>query len=151
MSLAQKASVPIPELDPPVRILCHTATWFYAAQEAQDRGLSPRKSTLAILENIARIAPQTAILALARSGKWNFNKNVHTPADGTVLLWEEQPTHSAIVSAHDKISGYNQGNQWPGSGQDYSTEDPKNLIAKWRIVKTIREDTIVKAAGKFNL
>ncbi len=153
MSLAQKASVPIPPLDPPITILCHTAVWFYAAQEAQDRGLSPRKTTKAILGNIAIMpeGPQQAMKGLPRSGTWDFNKTPTTPIDGTVLLWEVSPTHSAIVTGKDRISGYNQANLWPDSGMGYSTRSPVNITKKYKVAQTILEDTIVSEAGRRNL
>ena len=153
MSLAKKASVPIPPLNLPVPILCHTATWIYAAQEAQDRGLSSRKTLEAIVSNIADMpeGPQQAIINLARSGTWDFNKTPTTPMDGIVLLWLEGASHSAIVSGKNAISGYNQVQQWSDSGTRYATRNPENIEAKYKVVKTILENTIVSHAGKRNL
>lgn len=153
MSLAKKASIPISNVPSGYTISCHTAIWYYAAEEAQERGMSRKKTTKEILDNILAIpeGPQQAILDLQQSGTWDFEKTPTTPIDGTVLVWLKLPTHSAIVTAKDAISGYDQGKEWRGAGFGYTTENPNNIVAEYSIVKTVLEDAIVAEAARRDL
>ena len=44
MPLAARALVPVPSVPGMARVTCHFATWFWAAQEAQQSGQTPIKT-----------------------------------------------------------------------------------------------------------
>jgi hypothetical protein len=154
MALANQALHALPVV-PGVALTCHVATWFWAAQEAQQRGLCAAKPAMATLGNIATMAvpAQPAILALVRSGNWDFAITPTTPPDGCVLLWPLQGTHSAVVSAANAITGYNQGVQLPVFHNQFghTTGAPGQLAAHQRLCKVIAEDTIVLQAAALDL
>jgi hypothetical protein len=153
MALAARALAPIPSV-PGVALTCHVAVWYWAAQEAQARGLTAARAPLATLQNIAGMVggPQAAMLALARSGNWNFNLVPNTPPTGTVLLWTGGATHSAVVVAANQVRGYSQVAQFPAIvNVGLTTGTPAQLGAAHRLVYTIAENTIVTAAGAQNL
>jgi hypothetical protein len=157
MALAQLA-IPIPPLtygNPPIPavITCHIAVWFWAAQEAQARGLTGAKAPGATLARIVAMpgGPQNAMMALPHSGMVNYGAAMPPalPAAGTVLRWATGATHSAVVTGPDTITGYNQGSQFvtaigmPGRTQCRRAD----MAAGQRICYTIPEATIVNAAG----
>ena len=154
MPLAQIATVAIPPI-PNVALTCHVATWYWAARTAQEQGLSVRKDQLAILGNIAtmRIPPQAAILGLARSGNWNFSITPTTPPLGTVLLWPNRGTHSAVVTRTRQISGYNQSVQFPHLAGQFglTIAAPDQLAPAFQSCVVVSEETIVRCAGQLNL
>jgi hypothetical protein len=107
MALAAFAAAAIPL--PGIPIFCHTATWYWAGQEAALRAPSLAQTPVQRIGNIAGMpnGPQNEMLALQPlSSPWNFVNGL--PPAGTVLLWTAPPTHSAVVTAGG-ISGYNQG------------------------------------------
>ena len=57
MSMATRATNPLPVSVTAFTISCHTATWYYVAKEAQGIGLTNHKTDTIILGNIATIAP----------------------------------------------------------------------------------------------
>jgi hypothetical protein len=135
-------------------ITCHVATWYWAAQEAMYRGLTSIKPAAETLQNMVRITggPQNAILALPRSGIWDFTRVPALPPPGTVLLWTDPPTHSAVVASTRMIAGYNQQCVFPrigSNGLTYGT--PAKLGPRSKRPFTISEETIVNAARSRNL
>lgn len=149
-ALADRALVGIPP-GAGVALTCHVATWYWAAQEAQARGLTTPKAPLRTLQRIAAMpgGPQGAMLALPRSGQWDFNIHPNTPPAGTVLLWTAGATHSAVVTAGGTIRGYNQVAQFAPNITDpgLTTGTPQDLGAVHRQCYTIAENDIVNAAG----
>src|SRR5262245_60863347 len=114
MALSQQAQTPLPPLtfgNPPipVPITCHVAVWFWAAQEAQARGLTSAKAPGATLQRIVNLpgGPQAAMMGLAHVGAVDYNVAVlpGLPPAGTVLRWATGATHSAIVTGPDDIVG----------------------------------------------
>jgi hypothetical protein len=98
MALATFAAVAIPPLGVP--IMCHTATWYWAGQEAAARAPSLTHTPVQRINNIAGVlnGAQNQMLALQPlSSPWNFVNGL--PPAGTVLLWTAPPTHSAVVTA----------------------------------------------------
>jgi len=155
MALATQAVTALPVV-PGVSLTCHVATWFWAAQEAQALGLSAPKLAGTILGNIATMAPlaaQPAILALPRSGNWDFAITPGTPPVGSVLLWPLGGTHSAVVSAANAITGYNQGVQIPVFHNQFghTTGSPAQIAANQRLCTVVAEQTIVARAAALNL
>jgi hypothetical protein len=154
MALAQQALNPLP-LVPGVAITCHVATWFWAAQEAHQRRLCAAKPALVTLGNIAGMAlpPQPGILALLRSGTWDFGITPITPPAGTVLVWPDGATHSAVVTALNAITGYNQVAQFPALLNQFghTTATPAQLAPAHRRCAVVAEDTLVTRAGQLNL
>jgi hypothetical protein len=135
-------------------ITCHVATWNWAAQEAMYRGLTSFKPAADTLQNMVNMpgGPQNAIQALPRSGTWDFARVSTLPPAGTVLLWTDPPTHSAVVTATGVIAGYNQQCVFPGiggNGLTYGT--PAQLGPGSKRPVTISERTIVEHAGRANL
>jgi len=151
-ALATVAETAIPSIGIP--LTCHAAVWCWAAQEAQSRGLTSRKTTKTTLENIVGLpkGPQQAMLALSRSGQWDFTITPTAPPAGTVLLWTESPTHTAIVLASGGIRGYNQKCVFP-TATDFvmTTCTPDQIGADHKRCQTISETTIVTAAGRYGL
>lgn len=154
MTLALQALNALPVI-PGVALTCHVATWFWAAQEAQALGLSAVKPALTTIGNIAAMALpcQAAILALPRSGNWDFAATPNTPPVGCVLLWPLLGTHSAVVTAANAITGYNQGAQLPvfHAMFGHTTGTPAQLAANQGLCTVIAEGTLVAAAGALNL
>jgi hypothetical protein len=154
-ALRQEALSPLPRNVPGLTaITCHVATWYWAAQEAMYRGLTSIKPAADTLQNMVNMpgGPQNSILALPRSGTWDFTRVPTPPPAGTVLLWTDPPTHSAIVTATGVIAGYNQQCVFPrigGNGLTYGT--PAQLGPGSKQPFTISEETIVQAAGRANL
>src|SRR5215831_16208853 len=71
MALSQRAHTPLPALtygNPPIaiQITCHIAVWYWAAQEAQARGLTNAKAPEATLRRIVNMpgGPQGAMMAV---------------------------------------------------------------------------------------
>jgi hypothetical protein len=131
------------------------ATWFWAATEAQNLGLSTAKAPLTTLQNIVAMNPaaQAAILAIPSAGNWNFNLVPNTPPAGTVLVWPAGGTHSAIVTANDQITGYNQGAQLPLFVNNTGRTNGRvsELGANQKQCHTVSEAAIVAQAAAFNL
>lgn len=155
MSLSIQASVAVPFVG--VQITCHVAVWFWAAQEAQRLGLTGAKSAQKTLERIAAMpgGPQPAMLALPHVGAVNFARAnpPNLPTIGTVLRWNSLPTHSAIVTGGDAITGYNQAAFLPGVMSAFRTTARRaDFHPNHGLVYMIPEATIVQAAGTvFNL
>src|ERR1700722_20166978 len=105
MSLGEQAEYPL--CQDLVPATCHVATWCWAARVA--RRLNPGWTAYDedIINNISRMnpPPERAILAMPRSGTWDFTITKDTPSKGTVLLWPMGATHSAIVMMTNKIAG----------------------------------------------
>jgi hypothetical protein len=96
---------------------------------------------------------QEIMLALRRAGKWDFTiVNNALPPAGTVLLWTEGPTHSAVVTAGG-ISGYNQACVFPHLPAlgVHSTCAPVQLAGNRRICFTIAEDDVVARAAALGI
>jgi hypothetical protein len=55
--------------------------------------------------------------AATMAGTWDFTGVPTPPPAGTVLLWTEPPTHSAIVTATGVIAGYNQQCVFPSGSR----------------------------------
>jgi len=154
MSLAQIA-VAIPPLPGVPPLTCHVATWYWAAMAAQAAGRSAPKTPLQTLTNIAsmQVPAQPAMLALVRSGQWNFAITPITPPAGSVLVWRRGATHSAVVTGINVIAGYNQPAQFPHlAGQvGYTTASPAQLGAAHRGCVVVSEATIVARAAALDL
>lgn len=155
MTLALQALVALPVV-PGVAMTCHVATWFWAAREAQALGLCAVKAPIVTLGNIAAMGPlaaQPALLALPRSGTWNFAITPATPPDGHVLVWPAGGTHSAVVTAPNAITGYNQCAQFPVfvHNPGHTTGTPGQLAANQRVCSVVTEAAIVAAAAAMNL
>jgi hypothetical protein len=154
-SLASQALTSVPPIGIP--LTCHVAVWYWAAQEAQALGLTGRKAPQKTLQNIAALpvggGPQAAMMALPRSGLWDFAMIPSTPPAGTVLLWTGGATHVAVVTGNNTIRGYNQVVQFnPAIVSTNLTSGRVNELAPaQRVVHTITEATIVNAAGAFGL
>jgi hypothetical protein len=147
MPLEMQALVPIAGF--PVGLTCHVATWYWAAVEANGPAV-----VLTRAGNIAAMAggAQNAILALPRSGSWDFNIVANAlPPLGTVLLWDALPTHSAVVTTNG-ITGYNQACVFPGiGGAGYTNGLPAGIWANLRRCHTIAPATIVAQALALHL
>ena len=150
--LADRPLTPVPPV-PNVGLACHSVTWYWAAQEAQSRNAKFHKEALDTLMNIGSMpgGAQAAMLALPRSGSWDFSITPTTPPAGTVLLWTESPTHSAVVTGPGLITGYNQSCVFPTKGSSISTGRLPELRADRQRCFTISDTTIVAAAANFNL
>jgi hypothetical protein len=150
MALGVVAGVAIPPVLAGVGTTCHQASWFWGGEEATVRGQAPARAPIVRMGNIAAIPnnAQGAMLALRRAGTWNFDIVSNAlPPIGTVLLWIEGPTHSAIVTAGG-ISGYNQACVFPHLPAlgNYSTCLPAQLVANRRSCFTIAENDLVAQA-----
>ncbi len=150
MALAAFAAVAIPPIPGLIGITCHQASFYWAGEEATGRGQTPPRTPAQRMGNLAGLPNpvQEAMLALRRSGKWDFAiVNNALPPAGTVLLWPEGPTHSAVVTAGG-ISGYNQACVFPHLPAlgVYSTCVPAQLAGNRRLCFTIAEDDIVAQA-----
>jgi hypothetical protein len=158
MSLTQQAMTPVPALtygNPPIPavITCHIAVWFWAALEAQARGLTTRKTATETLERIVRMpgGAQGAMMALPHVGMADYGVPAPPalPPAGTVLRWSSGATHSAIVTGPDAITGYNQGAQFvsavgiPGRTQCRGGE----MAPGHRACYMIPEVNVINAAG----
>ncbi|MCW5632909.1 MAG: hypothetical protein KIT17_06185 [Rubrivivax sp.] len=150
MPLAAQASAAIAGYPVGVGITCHQAVWFWAAEEATAQGLVPARPLLARMGNIANMpgSAQGAMLRLPRVGAVDFNHTAALPPPGTVLLWLNAPTHSAVVTANG-ISGYNQSCVFPHLPAlgNYSSGLRTQLGAGSRLCYMIAENDIVRAAG----
>lgn len=147
--LADYALLPLP---PTHGLTCHVATWFWAAQEAQARGMSGMKAPLTTLQRIVAMpgGPQAAMMALPHVGMAHYAGAVLPvlPPRGTVLRWNSAPTHSAVVTGADAITGYNQSAfllNVPAMVR--STGRRSDFHPAHADVYLIPEDTIVNAAG----
>lgn len=154
MALGAFAAAAIPAVPGMIGITCHQGSWYWAGEEATARGAPPRTAAQR-MGNIAGIpnGAQSAMLALQRSGTWDFDRvNNALPPVGTVLLWLEGPTHSAIVTAGG-ISGYNQACVFPHLPAlgVYSTCTPAQLAPNRRSCLTISEDIIAAQAAALGL
>ena len=154
MALSQRVAA-IPAIPGVPALTCHVATWYWAAMEAQAAGRSTKKTSLQTMINIASMvpAPQPAILALPRSGTWDFNITPQTPFAGCVLLWPNGGTHSAVVTSLNTITGYNQPAQFPHLiGQvGYTSATPTQLAATQNRCFVISETTIINRAVALDL
>jgi len=154
MALAEVA-LAIPALPGVPRLTCHVATWYWAARAAQAAGQSTPKTPLQILTNIVGMAvpAQAAMLALPRAGNWNFTITPITPPVGSVLVWPEGGTHSAVVTGLNVISGYNQPAQFPHLvGQwGYTSASPAQLGAAHKSCVVVSEATIIARAAALDL
>jgi hypothetical protein len=148
MSLAALALNPIVGF--PGALTCHVAVWYWAALEATALGLTSNKNILTRAGNIGVMpnGPQRAMLALPRSGVWDFAQiGPAMPPPGTVLLWDQPPTHSAVVTLNG-ITGYNQACVFsPIMAATYTSGQPAQLLATHKRCFLILADTVVKAAG----
>jgi hypothetical protein len=155
MPLAQMAAVAIPPVPMAPPYTCHIATWYWAAMTAQAARRSTVKTPSVTLGNIATmaVAAQPAILTLVRSGHWDFGITPVTPPAGSVLLWPGGGTHSAVVTALNVITGYNQPVQFPHlAGQiGHTSAAPGQLGAAHRRCVVIAEETIVARAAQLDL
>jgi hypothetical protein len=162
MALSQHALTALPALtfgNPPIAvpITCHVAVWFWAAQEAQARGLTGAKAPATTLQRIVNLpgGPQAAMMNLAHAGAVNYGGAAlpALPPVGTVLRWATGATHSAIVTGPDAISGYNQGVQFVSAvGNTGRTQCRRaDMAPGHRLCYMIPEATVVNAAAGFNL
>jgi Domain of unknown function (DUF4157) len=149
-ALAFEALAKVPPV-PNVTMTCHVATWFWAAQEAQNRGLTSRKLAADRLGDICTILPQPAMLKLPRAATWDFKKMRRLPPPGTVLLWTAKATHSAVVTPYGAIAGYNQVDVFTTRDIGLTSCTLDMLDAKSMQCITILEDTIVNTAGILHL
>ena len=149
MSLAQHVG---PIYNPPVPLTCHVAVWFWAALEAQGRGLVAQKTTRDRLIAICSIpvGPQQAMLNLPRIGDRNYAWSSTLPAVGTVMVWTSGATHSAVALSN-KIAGYNQCQQFGVVDRAYTLCTVNQLVAGQKKVYFVREDIIVAAAQHYGL
>ncbi|MGH7066697.1 MAG: hypothetical protein ACREFO_20770 [Acetobacteraceae bacterium] len=155
MALAAFAAIAIPAVPGMVGITCHQGSWYWAGEEATARGLTPARTPVQRMGNMAGIpnGAQNAMLALRRAGRWDFAiVNNALPPAGTVLLWTEGPTHSAVVTAGG-ISGYNQACVFPHLPAlgNYTTCTAAQLAANRRSCFTISEDDIVVQAAALGI
>ena len=160
MPLEAQALVPVPVVPGMAGVTCHVATWYWAAQEAQALGLCAVKTPAVTIGNIAFMNPnaQIAMLALPVAGAWDFATVPTLPPVGSVLLWRAAPTHSAVVTGLDRISGYNQSGWFPALAslgpvlQSGHTSPPlRSLAANLRRVQVILAATIIARAAALNL
>jgi hypothetical protein len=92
------------------------------------------------------------MLNLPRWRAWDFTRSSVLPPPGTVLLWTNPPTHSAVVTSAGRIAGYNQQCVFPtigSNGLTYGT--PAQLGATSKQSFAILEGVIVNAARDMNL
>jgi hypothetical protein len=153
MPLAARSTIAVPAV-PGVGMTCHAATWFWAAKEAQALRLSAPKTDLVTLGNVGAMQAQVQMLALVgpgRSSFWDFAIVPTTPPDGSVLIWTGGATHSAVVSAPNAVTGYNQPVQFPGVGVGHTTNAPAALAAHLRRCVVISDDAIIAAAAALDL
>jgi hypothetical protein len=131
-----------------IPILCHTAVWFWAAQEAGTKN-DPKE----VILRISDLPAQPKMLALIQFGPWDFDSHLTTPAPGTVLVWEEGPTHSAVVTKQGAIAGYNQGCIFPESVGHigFSIIRWEGLGKAHRRCQVVLETRIVQAARDYEL
>ena len=110
--------------------------------------------------NIAAMNPnaQTAMLALPVSGQWDFSIVPTAPIAGSVLIWRNGATHSAIVTGPDRISGYNQVGWFPAlqalgphAQLGHTSPPPRARAAGLPLADVIAEAAIVARAGQLNL
>ena len=154
MPLAIRSTAALPAVVGMGAPTCHVATWFWAAKEAQALGLSAVKADAVTLGNIGVMVPQATMLALVgpgRSANWNFAITPATPPLGSVLIWPTGATHSAVVSAANAISGYNQPVQFPGVGVGHTTNAPAALAANQGMCVVVSEAAIIARAAALNL
>lgn len=149
MSLTQHVG---PIYNPPIPLTCHVAVWFWAALEAQGRGLVGHKTTIERLKAICSIpvGPQVAMLALPRIGDRNYTWSSTLPTVGTVMVWTSGATHSAVALSN-KIAGYNQGQQFGIIDHRYTLCTVNQLLEEHKKVHFVREEVVVTAAQHFGL
>lgn len=155
MSLADRAMIPIPvTIAGPGVVLswaCHTATWFYAAEEATALGRLPARTVVARAQNIVGNfnpgSAESAMAGLTKSGNWNFSKGM--PPPGSVMFWPALVgvSHSA-VSTPGGIAGYNQACicAAPLQNNAHTILLPSALRGDKRTCQLISPITIVTAA-----
>lgn len=142
---------------------CHIATWYWAAREAQSRGLTDGKDLETTVGNVASMpgGPEKTIKDILKSGKWDFAITPSLPPVGCVLYWpgtkEITTTHSAVVTGPDAITGYNQSGWFPplqdlgAAGAEHSSMRLRDLDPKLRQVHVISESEIVLKARLLDL
>lgn len=139
----------------PVRITCHVATWMWAALAAQMSQRGPRKTPMDLLGDIGAMNPacQPAILQVMRTSTWDFDATPGTPPVGSVLLWTDGATHSAVVSGPNLISGYNQCVQFPvfQGNVGHTHGHPDQIGVGHRQCVVISEATMLEAARRLLL
>jgi hypothetical protein len=147
MALATFASnaIPIPNLT------CHAATWYWAGEEAELRGRTTVKTPMdrmfAIAANPAGVQP--LMLRIRPLRKWDLAKQ-GLPVLGSVILWGQGSTHTAVVTAGGGISGCNQNCilSVPLTHNNYSTVALLQLKPAMKDCFIIEENTIVSAAAE---
>ncbi len=144
MPLGARAANPI-NTQAPLPIFCHTATLYWILQENAGGGLDPDATVIAA----ANLMPQAFFTDTAKSGTWNFAITPSTPPVGTVLFWPQHPTHTAIVTGANQISGYNQSVVFAGAGAGpaYATCAPAAINPGLSECKTIGEAQVLAAAA----
>lgn len=153
MPLSVAALSPLPMIALPVPLTCHVAVWFWAAQEAQARGLTEAKAPQSTLQRIVAMpgGPQTAMMALPATGLLQLTAAA-LPPPGSVLRWSSGATHSAVVTGADAIAGYNQAQQFPGAGIGRTVRRRLDVHPGHGTAAVLLETTVVTAAGLvFNL
>jgi hypothetical protein len=150
---------------PAAPVFCHPAVWIWAGLEAQG-GVHPvnHQNTLQSIV-LARPSAQERMLDVPRQKDWRFlwlrqkrtDLTQNMPPDGTVLLWDQGATHSA-VAVNGRIAGYNNRAIVPtplpnpagvdGNLNGFSRITPDNLNPDWHVCRTISEATIVRIARR---
>lgn len=160
MTLEAQAAVPVPAVPGMAGVTCHFATWFWAAQEAQATGLTAPKTAAVTIGNIAAMNPDATaeILALPVTGQWDFSIVPTAPPAGSVLVWRGHPTHSAVSTGPNHITGYNQVGWFPSLQSlgphlqtGHTSPPPHSLAAHLRQVDVVSQAAIVARAGALNL
>lgn len=134
----------------PVQPLCHVAVWIWAAQQCIYGSSAQSPTMMWLAEKIASLprGPQNALLQVRPSGRWDFDiTGDRLPPVGSVLIWTQRPTHSAIVTPHG-ITGYNQRCILPEgvTGAGYTHGQPGQLASGMRRCLVIREEDMLRAA-----
>ncbi len=138
---------------PQVEYACHSAVWYWAAQEAQALQYTTVKTQETTLGNIVAIpnGPMAAMNGLPRGAALNLaDPNLVLPPAGTVLLWTDGAGHAAVVTGPNQISGYNQIAQFvvPGNDRGFTQMAPAAVKPATAVCYPITEDNIVKTAGE---
>ncbi len=134
----------------PAPLACHVAVWYWAARRSVYESLwsSPSITDIALLIASMDRGPQNAMIGLRQSGQWDFdNADTILPPVGTVLLWEQSPTHSAVVTEHG-ITGYNQAVVFSPyiTTAGHTHGQPNQVSARFRQCFTISEEEMMRAA-----
>ena len=139
MPLGLRASNPI-DIEANVPIFCHTATLYWILQENAGGGRDPIETLMAI----GGLTPgaQVRFGDMQKSGTWDFTITPSTPPVGTVLYWPQTPTHTAVVTGANQISGYNQNCVFTtaAAGTIYATCTPNAIRQGMTRCNTIAED-----------